>query len=164
MPGCWGVNTTATVVIHWTTQHSWKYMWAAPHRETTVPLVPQRPYPQPAGSSSRPAKDHYLLFWHLKMNSQCQEGSFSNRFKEPNPLITTGYSKENKGEIHESREDEKRKQKNTSEKSKTPTECSAVTCVYWENAGGARVLGEADPHVRNCSLSSVSRGFNISPG
>lgn len=23
MPGCWGVNTTATVVIHWTTQHSW---------------------------------------------------------------------------------------------------------------------------------------------
>lgn len=111
-----------------------KYMWAVPHRETTVPVVPQRPYPQPARPSSQPAKDHYLPFWQLKMDSECQEGSFSNRFEEPNPLITTGYSKENKGEIHESREDEKHKQKNTSEKSKTPRECSAVTCVYWENA------------------------------
>lgn len=143
------MNSAATVDTHWITQGSWS-AWELAHTGRSQLPVPQCP-------SLQPAMVHYLSLWHLKMKSQCQAGSFPNQFKEQNPLITTGSSKENKEGIHERKRMTNINRKIHQRKTRRPENILLLHVLAKRAKGVGRRLTHMSEPV-HCSLSQKNIG------
>lgn len=113
--------------------------------------------PVPQCPSLQPAMGHYLSLWHLKMKSQCQAGSFPNQFKEQNPLITTGSSKENKEGIHERKRTTNINRKIHQRKTSRPENILLLHVLAKRAKGVGRRLTHMSEPV-HCSLSQKNIG------
>lgn len=124
--------------------------------ETRAPLV------SPSLPHSRAGKGPLSLSWHLKRESECQEGSFPNRYKNKILLLPQDTVKKTKTEAHEREKVFKHKWA-ISEKTRYPS-CSAVTCICWEKPAWGReerMRGGCICGQKDSSLLSVSQDFKI---
>lgn len=91
------------------------------------------------------------------MKSQCQAGSFPNQFKEQNPLITTGSSKENKEGIHERKRTTNINRKIHQRKTSRPENILLLHVLAKRAKGVGRRLTHMSEPV-HCSLSQKNIG------
>ena len=74
------------------------------------------------------ARDHYLSSWHLKRESECQEGSFPSRYKNKILLLQQDTVRKHRRMLMR-----RRRFKSVNEKflRKPNTSSTAVSCICW---------------------------------
>lgn len=164
MPGWWGVNT---VVIHGTTQHSWS-VCELPHTgRPQCPLFLSVPAPSQQGPppSLQRTIISYSDIWRWTLSARKEV--FQIGLRNQILLLQQDTGKKTRGRFMRAERMKSVNRKILRRKAKHPQN-AAQSRVFaekmLEGQGCGRGGRGADPHVRNCSLSSVLRGFNISPG